>query len=278
VRRVTPTDPWVLVLVGLGVATIAASVGLGGGLLIVPYLTLVAGFSRPLAVATSLVSVGVSALSACGGFARQRRIDWAAAAVFALGAVPGSILGAMGTARVTPRLFDLAMAGLLATVAVWTVAQPRSEAERRRTVRPGFLVLSRTYSGPDGAQVPYGVDLRWGLPASIVAGALGGFFGVGGGILMVPVMYLGLGMPFRIAAPTSSAVMVPMTVAAIGAHTTSDAAPGTAALWLAAGALVGGLLAARLTARLSGYVLRWMMAVLMVGVAASMAWRHFSGQ
>lgn len=263
-----PTDPWVLIAVALATATVASSVGLGGGLLIVPYLVGVAGFHHRVADATSLVVVGVSALAACAGYVRQKRVDLSAAGVFAVAMMPGAALGAWGASRVDEKLFVGLLGGLLAAAALSILVLPRAEGERRRAAGGGCCVLQRSYRSLEGQDVPYGVDLRIGIPAALVAGTLGGFFGVGGGIVMVPVMYLVLGMPFRIAAPTSSAMMVPMSMVAIGTHWSGGAAPDPSAAWLAAGALGGGALAAVLTARVPGYVLRRLMALLLLAVAA----------
>jgi hypothetical protein len=272
-----PTHPAVLVAVAFVVATIGSSVGHGGGLLLVPYLISVAAFRHPVATATSLVAVGVSAVAASAAYARQKRIDTAAAVAFSAAAIPGALLGAWLADRVDRSTFVYLFGALLAVSTLSVLLMPKAEAARKRRISEGPLVLKRTYTDLGGEEVPYGVDLRFGVPAALAGGVLGAFFGVGGGILMVPVLYIVLGVPFRIAAPTSTAVMVPMSIVAIAAHVRQGHTPDAAAGFLAAGALAGGYAAAVVTRRVPGYVLRWMMALLLVSAGTLAVIRELNG-
>jgi uncharacterized membrane protein YfcA len=235
----------------------------------------VARLSHTDAVAGSLVAVTAAAASATVGYARQKRIDVTTAAVFVLAAIPGSAVGAWLTTRVSSAQFGLMMALVLAAAAFPVILLPRTESERKRPAREGPLVLQRTYLSQEGVPVPYCVDLRWGLAISLGIGVLGGFFGIGGGIVYVPVMFLVLGVPFRIAAATSSAILVPQSLTALGTLWATGVTPGPSATWLAVGSLIGGLAGAALTARLPGFVLRIVLAAVLLGTAALMGLKYF---
>lgn len=272
----TATHPAVLLVLGLLVAAVGSSVGVGGGFFVVPYLLIAAQMDHAQAVAISLVVVTVSAISAVLGYARQKRIDYVTAGLFILATLPGSALGAWLTTQVHGATFQLLLAILLIGAAVATVALPRSEAARKRTLKDRRLILKRTYRTLVGERVPYRVDLAWGMIASLVLGVVGGFFGIGGGIVFVPFMFLVLGVPFRIAVPTSTAILVPKSVVALATLWGQGVMPGEPALWLGIGSVVGGVIGATLTARIRGYFLRGVLAAVLVGVAVLMAVKYFN--
>jgi uncharacterized protein len=154
------------------------------------------------------------------------------AAVFALPAAAGSLLGAIANAEVDPRVLVLSFVPvmLLAAGATWQRAgADREEAEDRcPPVAPG-----RTAA------------------AGLAVGVLTGFFGVGGGFMIVPVLTLWLGVGFRRAVATSLVIITLTGLAALVSHLVAGAEPSwdvTAALaaGTAAGALAGTTLGRRL--------------------------------
>lgn len=269
------TSPAALAAIGLAVGLVGSAVGVGGGFFIVPFLLLAAHFSHVDAVATSLAVIFVGGVVATAAFAVQRRIDYATGLAFAASTIPGAIGGAYVTRLVDPGAFTLAFAGLLAMAAVLLVTIPRGEMSPSRAAASGPLVLRRTYTTLDGATVQYGVDLRVGVVASLLTGFVSSFFGVGGGLLHVPCMVLLLGMPFRIAAPTSTFIL-PFTVAAgFASLWQSGVRLGPTALWLGAGMVAGAALGAWGTARVRGSTLRWVLAAVLLLVGVRLVLQYF---
>lgn len=269
------THPAALAAIGLAIGLVGSAVGVGGGFFMVPYLLLAAHFTHIDAVTTSLAVIFASGLVAVAFFAAQRRIDYTTGLAFAVSTVPGAVGGAYVTRLVDPGAFTLAFAGLLVFAAVMLVALPRGEADRVRTARSGFLILPRTYTSLDGRTIEYSIDLRLGIVVSLVTGFVSSFFGVGGGLLHVPCMVLLLGMPFRIAAPTSTFIL-PFTVAVgFASLWQSGVRVGDAALWLGAGAVAGAALGAWGTARVRGTTLRYLLAGILILVGLRLVLGYF---
>ena len=108
-----------LVLIGLVAGLFSALFGVGGGIVIVPLLILVAGLDGKLATGTSLAAIGITALAGTVLYAFEGRVDVAHAALVGLPAAAGAITGTAVQQRVSTRALALAFSGLLAGIAVW---------------------------------------------------------------------------------------------------------------------------------------------------------------
>lgn len=100
----------------------SALFGVGGGIVIVPLLILLAAFPSRLATATSLAAIGVTALAGTIAYAAAGHVDVGYAALVGVPATAGAVAGAMLQQRLTARALVLAFAGLLAVVGVWLIA------------------------------------------------------------------------------------------------------------------------------------------------------------
>ena len=111
-----------LVLIGLVAGLFSALFGVGGGILIVPLLILVAGFEGKLAAGTSLAAIGITALAGTIFYTFEGHVDVAHAALVGLPAAAGAVVGTAVQQRISARALSLAFAALLATIAVWLLA------------------------------------------------------------------------------------------------------------------------------------------------------------
>lgn len=213
-------------------------VGGGGSILAVPLLVYVVGVSSPhVAIGTSALAVAISAAANLAGHARSGTVKWRCAVVFALAGIAGAAGGAqLGKMVDGGRL--LTLFGVLMVVV-------------------GLVMLRRRKSGgaPDvrltAETMPRLLPLLIG--AGFLVGALSGFFGIGGGFLIVPGLMGATAMPL-INAIGSSLV----SVTAFGLTTAMSYAWSRlvdwplAALFITGGAL-GGLLGTRLAHHLAGH-------------------------
>ena len=108
-----------LVLIGLVAGLFSSLFGVGGGIVIVPLLILVAAFDGKAATGTSLAAIGVTALAGTIFYAFEGHVDVAHAALVGLPAAAGAIGGTYAQQRVSGRALTLAFAALLAGIAVW---------------------------------------------------------------------------------------------------------------------------------------------------------------
>jgi uncharacterized membrane protein YfcA len=207
-------------------------IGGGGSILAVPLLLYVVGVRDPhVAIGTSAFAVGVNAAVNLVGHWRRGNVKWPCAAAFAgagvLGAAIGSTIGKLIDGRKLLLLFALVM------------------------VAVGFAMLRPRASGGDPAvRINPAIAVRL-IGAGFMTGAISGFFGIGGGFLIVPGIMLGSGMPILNAIASSL-----FSVSAFGLTTAANYALsglidwGVAAEFIAGGAL-GGLLGVHLATRLA---------------------------
>lgn len=258
-----------LALSGLAAGTFGAMLGLGGGILIVPILTLGFGVPLPSAIGTSLICVIATSTGAAAINVRAGRADVRLGVTLAAGTVVGAVTGGIIAGYLPERV----LAGLFALLLGYTAT-----TMLRGLLRPAVTLAASPESdpaAPDGHDQPgYRTRrLSWGIGGSVLAGNVSGLLGVGGGIVTVPLIHLVMGAPLRVGVATSN-FMIGITAAAgsyaylfRGDVDSRLAAP--VVLGVAAGAALGAILSGRLHARILGGIF-----VIVVGyVAVQMALR-----
>jgi len=238
-------DLW-LVPLGMAAGLVGSVVGLGGGLIATPVLVS-SGFAPAAAAASSLfVSLGNAAASTAS-YWRQGRVRAGALARLAAPAVPGTVIGALASGAVMPAAFKALLAVLLAAFVIHILVCGRPGAgTARHAARMAALAAA----------------------ASFFAGVLSSFFGIGGGIIYVPLLLGVLGLAMRDAVATSQAVLVPVSLAGVLSHAALGHPDYWQALLLMSGAMAGGYAGARLSARAPEGRLRVIVAAVM-GIAAA---------
>ena len=206
-----------LMLAGGAAAGVFGSLlGLGGGVLIVPLLTL--GFGLPLreAVGVSLVCVIMTSSAAAGVYLERHVANLRLGMTLELFTAFGALVGGSIAFLLDERLISLLFAGLLGYVA-FTMARARLAApggEATVDMSPSTMdaapatILDRL-SG-DGYRVR---NLGRGMVGATGAGVASALLGIGGGIIKVPLMHLSMGVPLRVATATSN-LMIGITAAA----------------------------------------------------------------
>lgn len=201
---------------GAATGVFGSLLGLGGGVLIVPLLTL--GFGLPLreAVGVSLVCVIMTSSAAAGVYLERRVANLRLGMTLEMFTALGALAGASIAFLLDERLVTLLFAGLLGYVAL-TMARTRpgrtqdaSELDVAPVVdaTPPSTMLDRL-SGED-----YRVrNLGRGVIGALGAGVASALLGIGGGIVKVPLMHLSMGVPLRVATATSN-LMIGITAAA----------------------------------------------------------------
>ncbi len=241
-----------LVAVGLLAGSFGAVLGVGGGIILVPGLILVAGLPFHSAVAASLVCVVGTSVAGSAVYLRQGRVDLAVGVRLQLFTVFGAVTAGLLAAYVPAGPLYIAFSLLLLITAhrMWPrahAAAPSPEVVRER--RP----------------------LAAG--ASVGVGVVSGLLGVGGGILNVPILHLLLGMPFDRSAGTS-VYMLGMTAAgaALVYLARGDVDIGIAGIAMV-GTLAGAGIAALLGGKLNQRALKLIFALLLLYVAYRMGSR-----
>jgi uncharacterized membrane protein YfcA len=254
-------DPEVGVVIGGGaVGFLLAVFGGGGSVLAAPVLLYLGGVrDAHVAVGTASAAVAANAVFNLFGHWRGGRIKWPCAAVFALAGLAGSFAGSSLAKLISGEQLLLAFAVAMAAIGLSMFARPSSEGDPDVHINLKLVVRL--------------------APLGLLTGFAAGFFGIGGGFLIVPGLMLATGM--TMANATASSLL---SVALFGAATSTNYALSGLVDWRLAGLLllggtaggVAGLFAARALAS-RARLARSLFAVLILAVAAYVAWRAVAG-
>ncbi|QFU16713.1 sulfite exporter TauE/SafE family protein [Microvirga thermotolerans] len=234
-------------------------VGGGGSILAVPLLVYLVGVTNPhVAIGTSAIAVAANAAANLANHARAGNVKWRCALVFSVagvvGAFGGSTLGKAVDGQKLLALFAVVM------MAVGTLMLRKRGGGGEATVR-----LSRE-------NFPKLVGI------GLATGALSGFFGIGGGFLIVPGLILATGMPILYAVGSSLVAVTAFGLTTAANYAFSGLVDWTLAALFIGGGVIGGLLGARSAARLAGRkgALNTVFATLIFAVAAYMLVRSLN--
>lgn len=241
---------------GLAIGVAIGMLGGGGSVLAVPVLVYVLGQDVSEATTASLVVVTAAAVAGGLGHAREGRVCWRHAGSFTAAAVPGIVAGTLAGDAVSGNalLAAFALVMLAAAAATWHKAGRDEENEDASWERGGTCPPLR-------------------LPRDLVAGGiigfLTGFFGVGGGFLIVPTLAIALAFTMRTAVGTSLAIITATSAVALAVHLIAgrslDAGLTSA---MTAACVVGALAGASFAPRVPQRALGRAFAVLVTCVAA----------
>ncbi|MDE2835977.1 MAG: sulfite exporter TauE/SafE family protein [Chloroflexota bacterium] len=242
-----------LAVLGLSVGTVGALAGVGGGFLLVPVLLFIFPDADPASVtAISLTSVLFTAASASVGFRLSRLQDFRTAGILIVLAVPAAAGGALLN-RVTDRsAFETIFAVALLLGAAYLIARSAIESQSEE---PSSRGMARTIVEKTGYVHSYRVNEPLTAAIAPVAGFFAGFFGIGGGVMNVPIMMLVIRIPKAVAVATSQLELTAAATAALAIHLAFSSDEGS--LWLRAGitgvgAMLGAQIGVRLAPRVSG--------------------------
>lgn len=231
--------------------------GGGGSILAVPLLVYVVGVKDThLAIGTSALAVAVNAFANLIPHSRAGNVKWPCAVVFAISGVAGAAAGAaLGKAVEGQKL--LFLFGLVMVAVALAMLRPKAAA-----------------SGDPGVRINSGIAVRL-VGIGLIVGLLSGFFGIGGGFLIVPAIMLGSGMAMLNAVGSSL-----VSVGAFGLTTAISYAVAGLVDWrvagfFIAGGILGGLAGTALAGRLAQKraALTRIFAVAVLAVAAFVLWR-----
>jgi len=263
-----------LLAIGAAAGGLGALLGLGGGFIVVPALTLLFGINIHLAIGASLVSVIATSSGAAVAFVRDHMANLRIGNFLELATVSGAITGALVASVLLPRALYVIFAVALAQSAV-AVAR-RKRIEDRPPPPPDALADRLHLHGayPDAARgrvVAYRVGRsRLGLGLMYLAGVLSGLLGIGSGTLKVPAMDLAMGLPMKVSSATSNFMIGVTAAASTGVYFARGDISSLLAAPIALGGLAGALVASRVLGRVPARGLRITFAVVVLVVAVQM--------
>jgi uncharacterized membrane protein YfcA len=241
-----------VVLVGLVAGFLSGLFGVGGGILIVPALVLLLGFTQRLAHGTSLASVLPIAIASLSSYAIEDKVDWKVGALLAVGAVFGAVVGTHILHRLPHDTLAITFAVLLVATALRLLFDHSDAAGRGALDAVTVLTL-----------------ILFGL----ITGVLAGLLGVGGGIFVVPAMVVGYGIPAAVAKGTSLAMIVPTSIIGTWRNRRNANVDLRVAVILGLAGVVSAFVGGKIAVGMSEKTSSVLFACLLLFVAARMAWQ-----
>lgn len=254
------------------VTAIAAGVfgsmlGVGGGMIVIPVVTLFLGVPMKIAIGASIVSVIATSSAAQIVYVRRGLTNTRLGMVLELATSLGAILGGLTAVLVEARVLQ----GLFGALLLWTAWGMYRGRHTDGSHEPTGLLPQRYQDESTGQAVEYGVRrLPLGMGLSFIAGNVSGLLGVGGGSVKVPVMNLLMNIPLKAAIATSNfAIGVTAATGAVIYYGKGFMDPRVAAP-TALGILLGAQFGARVGSRLRSRVLRVVFTLLLLAFSVQM--------
>jgi len=243
------------ILLGFAAGVLGSMIGLGGGIIIVPALTFL-GFPPTVAASNSLFAALSNAVASTISYTKQKRIEFSLGLKLGLLSVPGTVLGALFSNDAAPDVFKILFGFVLIASAIYIFLRKKIES-RETTLSKQMLIFT--------------------IGASFFAGIISAFFGIGGGIIFVPLMVVGMGMAMKKAAPTSQLVLLFSSLSGVIVHSFLGHPDFTQVGFLAIGSFAGGLVGARLSIDIKERYLQILISIIILITAGKLFFDSMSG-
>jgi uncharacterized protein len=215
----------ILVIIGFGSGILGSLIGVGGGIVMTPLLTYM-GFSPAVIASSSLIAIFATSISSTLTYIRKKYINYWLGLKLALPAIPGSIIGGFFSNFISLEYFKIYFAILLTVVGLYIFFKNKIiNKTLDRTPKPLFYLI--LISGTFGA------------------GVISSFFGIGGGIIFVPILVIIYKMKMINASPTAQYTLLISTITGLLTHIILEHPDYSYGIALAFGAFFGAQLGSR---------------------------------
>ncbi len=267
-----------LTLAGALIAgVVGALTGLGGGIVLVPLLTLGLGVDIRYAIGASLVCVIATSSGAAAAFVKEGYTNIRVGMFLEVATTIGALTGTVVAAYVS----SSALAVIFGIVLLFSALQSmRQRSDHIVATRPGSLAdklrLGSTYPS-GGGMVAYGVEnVSTGFAMMFAAGTLSALLGIGSGVVKVIAMDKAMHLPYKVSTTTSNFMIGVTAAASAGVYLHRGYIDPVIALPVVLGVLTGATLGARMLRVARTGPLRVLFTVVMVVLAVQMLYRGFT--
>ena len=259
---------WALGGIGLVAGLLGSTLGVGGGILIVPMLTLALHLPIHIAIGSSLVAIVATSCTAASIYTKNRLTNVKLGLLLETATAPGAIVGGLVVALLASSLLS-ALFGVILIYVAYTMLVRQSPIAEGNTVEGNSAKsndapanssqwLSNSYYDRSLSKlVTYKVShIPQGLGAGFFSGALSSLLGIGGGVVQVPILNMVMGLPMKPTIATSTfMIAITATVGALIHYYHGHVYPIIVAP-LIVGVFLGARLGAELAQRVRGTLLR----------------------
>lgn len=278
----TPLDFVILMaLISVLAGVLGSIIGLGGGVIVVPVLTLLFHIDIRLAIGASLVSVIATSSGAAAAYVRDKMTNLRVGMFLEIATTTGAIAGAFLTTALPVQSLFIIFAVVLGYSAFATFrkrhsAQPLTTSNDR--IANALDLHGSYYDQAEGRQVEYKVTgTKLGLAIMWVAGLVSALLGIGSGALKVPAMDLAMHLPMKVSSATSNFMIGVTAAASAGVYFARGQIDPIIAAPVAIGVLVGSLLGSRVLGRITSKTVRWIFVAVLIVICVEMLQRGVTG-
>ena len=269
----------IIFLGSLAAGFLGSLTGLGGGIVIVPLLTLVFGVDIRYAIGASLVSVIATSSGAAAAYVREGFANIRIGMFLEIATTVGAVAGAFLAARVSTSAIGVVF-GLALLYSAYLSGRPQAEVrvQDQHDRLATWLKLNGSYPTAAGPQ-PYGVSgVPTGFGIMFGAGVLSGLLGIGSGAVKVLAMDQAMKIPFKVSTTTSNFMIGVTAAASAGIYLSRGYIDPGLAMPVMLGVLCGALLGSRILARAKTPALRLVFGAVIVVLAIEMIYNSLTGR
>jgi hypothetical protein len=257
---------------------VGALTGLGGGVVLVPLLTVGLGVDIRYAIGASLVCVIATSSGAAAAFVREGYTNIRIGMFLEVATTIGAVLGAGLAGHVSTSLLAVVL-GIVLLYSAFVASRPPAE-HIVQTPDPlaARLRLDGSYPSLTGEREYHVQHVRLGFGLMLGAGALSGLLGIGSGALKVLAMDQAMCLPFKVSTTTSNFMIGVTAAASAGIYLARGYVDPGIAMPVLLGVLAGSTLGARVLARTASASIRVVFAVVVGGLAVEMILNGLRGR
>ena len=252
--------------------------GLGGGVVIVPVLTLLFHIDIRYAIGASLVSVIATSSGAAAAYVREGFSNVRIGMFLEIATTLGALLGAYLTLIVSTHAIGIVFGAVLLYSAYASFRSHSDVAHRQPNPLALRLRLQGSYPAPSGPESYVAQNVPAGFSLMLVAGTLSGLLGIGSGAVKVLAMDQAMHLPFKVSTTTSNFMIGVTAAASAGIYLSRGYISPGLAMPVMLGVLIGSLLGARILVKAKVKTLRLVFAGVIVLLGIEMIYNSVTGR
>ncbi|MFC4404854.1 sulfite exporter TauE/SafE family protein [Gracilibacillus xinjiangensis] len=271
----------ICLLIGLFSAMLGSIVGLGGGVILVPTLLILHASTNLFDWATASTIVGISliimvftAMSSTISYAKLKRIDYKSGLFFIAGSLPGGVLGSWLNQFVETDTFSIFLGIFMLLIFTTFLFQKDKETDHTKPLKQSKYKIYRETT-VNNEKYFYAFTPFAAIFIAFIVGMLSGFFGIGGGSLMVPTMILLFHFPPHIATATSMFMILSLSTVSSFTHILLGHIEWVYVWAFIPGAWFGGVLGAKISQHMSSKAVEYLLRIVLLIIGLRLIWQGF---
>lgn len=263
----------IVFLISIFAGIFGSMVGLGGGVVVIPALTLLLGVDIHFAIGASIVAIIGTSSGAASTYVKDKVTNLRVGMFLELASASGAMIGAAIAAYVNSTALELVFGAILLVTLVPTLMKIGEDIPKSPELKglSKTLGLTGSYTETDGSLIRYNATRPVsGLTGTVAAGVVSGLLGVGGGAFKVLSMDLAMKLPMKVSTTTSNFMIGVTAAASAGIYFARGDVDPLIIAPVALGILIGAAVGARLLLRSRNPTVRKIFAIVLAVTAVQM--------